>query len=267
MTASLAPLRMADLQHLAIPGQNKVPRKDLRFSRFEHSSPAMLWEWEARQPENWLLRTGRVDVDGQGDAPVCRGRRLRAGDGHVEELLPHTTWTVYTQHGRHYYYLTTEISSQRIMGGLDQKCGRNVYVVAPGSPGYVQSAEWRHGWPPTLTLRQWMVMEQTWRDQRPEPDALPGGHGGTGPGRKRRRHHNQAGSSNWRRKVQRCELHPLWRAGATPIYAASPCPGYSAGDARTAILPPGHGCGTTWMRSTQTGLKTTASVSPKCLRS
>ena len=52
MTASLAPLRMADLQHLAIPGQKKVPRKDLRFSRFEHSSPAMLWEWEARQPEN-----------------------------------------------------------------------------------------------------------------------------------------------------------------------------------------------------------------------
>ena len=209
MTASLAPLRMADLQHLAIPGQKKVPRKDLRFSRLEHSSPAMLWEWEARQPENcccapaawtWTAKEMLlcvVDADCEQAMAMC------------EELLPHTTWTVDTQHGRHYYYLTTEISTQRIMGGLDRKCGRNVYVVAPGSPGYVQSAEWRHGWPPTLTLRQWMVMEQTWRDQRPEPDALPGGHGGTGPGRKRRRHHNQAGSSNWRRKVQRCELHPL----------------------------------------------------------
>ena len=209
MTASLAPLRMADLQHLAIPGQKKVPRKGLRFSRFEHSSPAMLWEWEARQPENcccapaawtWTAKEMLlcvVDADCEQAMAMC------------EELLPHTTWTVDTQHGRHYYYLTTEISSQRIMGGLDRKCGRNVYVVAPGSPGYVQSAEWRHGWPPTLTLRQWMVMEQTWRDQRPEPDALPGGHGGTGPGRKRRRHHNQAGSSNWRSKVQRCELHLL----------------------------------------------------------
>ena len=69
--ASLHLLRMADLQHLAIPGQNKVPRKGVRFSRFEHSSPAMLWEWEARPPENWLLRRPR-GRGRPGDAPVRR---------------------------------------------------------------------------------------------------------------------------------------------------------------------------------------------------
>ena len=58
-------------------------------------------------------------------------------------------------------------------------------------------------------MRQLMVLEQTWLDQRPEPDSPPGGHHGTGQGRKRRRYHNHAGSSNWRGKVQRCEIHPI----------------------------------------------------------
>ena len=207
--ASLHLLRMADLQHLAIPGQNKVPRKGVLFSQFEHSSPAMLWEWEARPPENWLLRTGRVDVDGQEMLLCVVDADCQPAVAMCEELLPATPWTVDTEHGRHYYYLTTEISSQRIMGGLDRKCGRNVYVVAPGTPGYVPSTEWGHGWPPTLTMRQWMVLEQTWLDQRPEPDAPPGGHHSTGQGRKRRRYRNQDGSSNWRSKVQRCEIHPI----------------------------------------------------------
>jgi hypothetical protein len=184
--ASLHLLRMADLQLLAIPGQNKVPRKGVRFSRFEHSSAAMLWEWEARPPDNWLLRTGRVDVDGQEMLLCVVDADCQPAVAMCEELLPPTPWTVDTEHGRHYYYLTTEISSQRIMGGLDRKCGRNVYVVAPGTPGYVQSAEWGHGWPPTFTMRQWMVLEQTWLDQLPEPNAPPGGHHSTGQCRKRR---------------------------------------------------------------------------------
>ena len=207
--ASLAPLRMADLQHLAIPGQNKVPLKGLLFSQFERTSPAMLWEWEDRQPQNWLLRTGRVDVDGNEMLLCIVDADCEAAVAMCEELLPPTTWTVNTQHGRHYYYLTTEINSQRIMGGLDRKCGRNVYVVAPGTSGYVQSAEWGHGWPPTLTMRQWMVLEQTWLSQQPEPDTPPGGHRGTGLGRKRRRNRNQAGGGNWRSKVQRCDIHPI----------------------------------------------------------
>ena len=119
--ASLHLLRMADLQHLAIPGQNKVPRKGVRFSRFERSSPAMLWEWEARPPENWLLRTGRVEVDGQEMLLCVVDADCQPAVAMCEELLPPTPWTVDTQHGRHYYYLTTEISSQRIMGGLDQQ--------------------------------------------------------------------------------------------------------------------------------------------------
>ena len=87
--ASLAPLRMADLQHLAIPGQNKVPLKGLRFSRFEHASPLMLWEWEAARRRtgscgraacswtggrcccaSWTPKVQRCEVH-----PICEGRR------------------------------------------------------------------------------------------------------------------------------------------------------------------------------------------------
>ena len=207
--ASLHLLRMADLQLLAIPGQNKVPRKGVRFSRFEHSSAAMLWEWEARPPDNWLLRTGRVDVDGQEMLLCVVDADCQPAVAMCEELLPPTPWTVDTEHGRHYYYLTTEISSQRIMGGLDRKCGRNVYVVAPGTPGYVQSAEWGHGWPPTFTMRQWMVLERPGlinvrSRTRPLVATTALARAGSDA-----RYHNQAGSSNWRSKVQRCELHPI----------------------------------------------------------
>ena len=119
----------------------------------------MLWEWEAFQPENWLLRTGRVLVEGQEMLLCVVDAYCENAMAMCEELLPPTSWTVDTQHDRHYCYLTTEISSQRIMGGLDRKCGRNVYVIAPSTPEYVQSADWGHGWPPTLTMRQWMVLE------------------------------------------------------------------------------------------------------------
>ena len=209
MVASLAPVRMADLQHLVIPGQNKVPLKGLRFSRFEFTSPTMLWEWEARQPENWLLRTGRVNVDGQEMTLCVVDADCDPAIAMCEELLPPTPWTVDTPHGRHYYYLTTEISTQWIMGVLDRKCGRYVYVIAPGTPGYVQSAEWGHGWPPTLTLRQWMVLEQTWLDQRPEPNSPEGEYPSPRQGRKRRRNRNHGGGSHWRNKVQRCDVHPI----------------------------------------------------------
>ena len=191
-----------------------MPRNGLRFSRFEHTSPSMLWEWEALQPEIWLLRTGRVLVEGQEMLLCVVDAYCENAMAMCEELLPPTSWTVNTRHGRHYYYLTTEINSQQIMsqqimGGLDRKCGRNVYVVAPGTPGNTQSREWGHGWPPTLTMRQWMVLEQTWLDQRPEPELHTGSGRSTGRDKKRRQRHKQFGSSNWRSKVQRCEIHPV----------------------------------------------------------
>ena len=186
-----------------------MPRNGLRFSRFEHTSPSMLWEWEALQPEIWLLRTGRVLVEGHDMLLCVVDADCEAAVAMCEELLPPTSWTVDTQHGRQYYYLTTEISSQRIIGGLDHKCGRNVYVIAPSTPEYVQSADWGHGWPPTLTMRQWIVLEQTWLDQRPEPESHTGSGCSTGRDKKRRQRHNQAGGGNWRSKVQQCEIHPI----------------------------------------------------------
>ena len=95
------------------------------------------------------------------------------------------------------------------MGGPGRKCGRNVYVIAPDTPEYVQSADWGHGWPPTLTMRQWIVLEQTWLDQRPEPESHTGSGRSTGRDKKRRQRHNQVCSSNWRSKVQQCEIHPI----------------------------------------------------------
>ena len=79
MTASLAPLRMADLQHLAIPGQKKVPRKDLRFSRFEHSSPApQPGRQQQLAPQGAAVRT----------SPPLRGpaQRLYAPRRHVPDI-------------------------------------------------------------------------------------------------------------------------------------------------------------------------------------
>ena len=138
-----------------------------------------------------------VDADCEAAVSMC------------EELLPPTPWTVDTQHGRHYYYLTDEISTQRIMGGLDRKCGPNVYVVAPGTSGYVPSADWGQGWPPALTMRQWLVLERAWLDQRREPETVPEDRHGSRSSRRRRSTGDHRGSANWRSQNQRCEIHAV----------------------------------------------------------
>ena len=73
-----------------------MPRNGLRFSRFEHTSPSMLWEWEALQPEIWLLRTGRVLVEGHDMLLCVVDADCEAAVAMCEELLPPTSW-----HGRY----------------------------------------------------------------------------------------------------------------------------------------------------------------------
>lgn len=206
--AALRLLRMADLQQLTIPGQNKRPREGLVFAHqkpkgFEFATADQIFRWESENPEQWLLRTGRVQVDDREmfltvvDADCPEAVKL------CDETLPQTPWTVETPHGRHYYYISPDLKTQRIMGGLDRKAGPNAYVVAPGNADYLPSLDWGHGWPTELDFRQWMVLEDAWlasglvgvTDSRHHQSS--GKRGSSGP---------RPGAARWRLMDQRCKV-------------------------------------------------------------
>ena len=205
-TAALSLLRMADLQQLTIPGQNKRPRQGLVFAHqktrgFEFATADQIFRWESEHPEQWLLRTGRVQVDDREMFLVVVDADCQEAVKLCDETLPATPWTVETPHGRHYYYLSPDLKTQRIMGGLDRKAGPNAYVVAPGNPDYRPSSEWGHGWPSELDLRQWTILEEAWEasGKAGATDGRNHDHGGrrgsSGP---------RPGAARWRLMDQRC---------------------------------------------------------------
>ena len=207
-------LRMAALERLAIPGQNKTPRKGLVFADwkrggFEFACAERIFRWEAEGPEQWLLRTGRVDVAGDDRTLylVVVDADCEAAVTLCEELLPSTPWTVATPHGRHYYYLSADLRASRLLQGLDRKAGSNSYVVGPGNVGYVPSAEWGQGWPPELALPRWQLLEETWLIARAGGEAMhnaaksgSGDRPSSGP---------RPGASRWKTMAQRCRVHKV----------------------------------------------------------
>ncbi len=218
-TDALRLIRMADLWRLAIPGQNKTPRKGLTFAYqkprgFEFSNDGQIMLWEAAKPEQWLLRTGRPDPETRPDLYlVVVDADNKAAVAMCEELLPFTPWQVKTPHGTHYYYVwenpTPEMRKQRRLGGLDRKAGPNAYVVAPGNDGYTPSPDWGIGWPPTLTFRQWMMLEDAWVAARSHSLADTGDVAVNTGASRRTSSGPRPGASRWKNMVQRCHIHAV----------------------------------------------------------
>lgn len=149
---------------------------------FEFATPRRIakWLWRFRYCEVWLLRTGRIRIAGRRRRIIVIDADNPAAVGLAMHHLPYTPWRVKTPRGMHFYYLLGDgfdRPAYRIkqIDGIDEKTGKNQYVIAPGSRRaageYVAQPGFGVGIPPTLDAAPLLALAQIAPRRKPGDDA------------------------------------------------------------------------------------------------